>query len=146
MRKHRDKTTGGLFCLLRYAVISQRQINNLDLCSRGQIAGLRDNAYFLPPKIGMNIAPRTLARGALPTIKKLMRDGFDFDLIDARTLLPRRRRAGFLAKWLGKPFVVTARGGSLADSPICLPAPPDSGCRCALLLRRSESAQRSWIR
>lgn len=73
--------------------------------------------YFLPPKIGMNIAPHTLARGALPTIKKLMRDGFDFDLIDAHYYYPDGVAAGFLAKWLGKPFVVTARGTDLSQIP-----------------------------
>ncbi len=73
--------------------------------------------YFLPPKIGMNIAPHTLARGALPTIKKLMREGFDFDLIDAHYYYPDGVAAGFLAKWLGKPFVVTARGTDLSQIP-----------------------------
>jgi glycosyltransferase involved in cell wall biosynthesis len=73
--------------------------------------------YFLPPKIGMNIAPHTLARGALPTIRKLMRDGFDFDLIDAHYYYPDGVAAGLLAKWLGKPFVVTARGTDLSQIP-----------------------------
>jgi glycosyltransferase involved in cell wall biosynthesis len=73
--------------------------------------------YFLPPKIGMNIAPHTLARGALPTIRTLMRDGFDFDLIDAHYYYPDGVAAGFLAKWLGKPFVVTARGTDLSQIP-----------------------------
>lgn len=73
--------------------------------------------YFLPPKIGMNIAPHTLARSALPTIRKLMRDGFDFDLIDAHYYYPDGVAAGFLAKWLGKPFVVTARGTDLSQIP-----------------------------
>jgi teichuronic acid biosynthesis glycosyltransferase TuaC len=66
--------------------------------------------YFLPPRVGMNMAPHTLARGALPTIRKLIRDGFDFDLIDAHYYYPDGVAAGFLAKVLGKPFVVTARG------------------------------------
>jgi teichuronic acid biosynthesis glycosyltransferase TuaC len=69
--------------------------------------------YFLPPKVGMNIAPHTLARGALPTIKKLISDGFDFDLIDAHYYYPDGVAAGFIAKWLCKPFVVTARGSDL---------------------------------
>ena len=66
--------------------------------------------YFLPPKIGMNISPYTLARSALPTIKKLLRDGFDFDLIDAHYYYPDGVAASLIAKKLGKPFVVTARG------------------------------------
>lgn len=69
--------------------------------------------YFLPPKIGMNVAPHTLAACALPTIRKLMREGFDFDLIDAHYYYPDGIAAGIIAKQLGKPFVVTARGTDL---------------------------------
>lgn len=69
--------------------------------------------YFLPPKVGMHIAPYTLARGALPAIRQLIRDGFDFDLIDAHYYYPDGVAAGVLARWLGKPFVVTARGTDL---------------------------------
>ena len=73
--------------------------------------------YFLPPKVGMNIAPHTLARGALPTIRKLIEDGFDFDLIDAHYYYPDGVAAGFIAKLLKKPFVVTARGTDLSLIP-----------------------------
>ena len=66
--------------------------------------------YFLPPKIGMNIAPFLLAAGAIPTIKKLMREGFDFDLIDAHYVYPDGVAAAIIANHLDKPFVVTARG------------------------------------
>ena len=73
--------------------------------------------YFLPPKVGMNIAPYMLALGALPTIKKLIRDGFDFDLIDAHYYYPDGVAAGILSRWIGKPFVVTARGTDLSLIP-----------------------------
>lgn len=69
--------------------------------------------YFLPPKVGMHVAPYTLARGALPAVRQLIRDGFDFDLIDAHYYYPDGVAAGLLAEWLGKPFVVTARGTDL---------------------------------
>lgn len=69
--------------------------------------------YFLPPKIGMNIAPHTLAIGALPVIKQLIAEGFDFDLIDAHYYYPDGVAAGIIAKKLGKPFVVTARGSDI---------------------------------
>ncbi|MDP2881160.1 MAG: glycosyltransferase family 4 protein [Azonexus sp.] len=69
--------------------------------------------YFLPPKIGMNIAPHTLARAALPVIKKMINGGFDFDLIDAHYYYPDGIAASFIAKQLNKPFVVTARGTDL---------------------------------
>lgn len=73
--------------------------------------------YFLPPRVGMHIAPHTLARGAMPIIKKLVASGFDFDLIDAHYYYPDGVAAGFIAKWLGKPFVVTARGTDLSLIP-----------------------------
>lgn len=69
--------------------------------------------YFLPPKVGMNIAPYTLAMAALPIARQLIRDGFDFDLIDAHYYYPDGVAAGILAHKLGKPFVVTARGTDL---------------------------------
>ncbi|WP_240481769.1 glycosyltransferase family 4 protein [Dechloromonas denitrificans] len=69
--------------------------------------------YLLPPKVGMNIAPYSLARSALPTIRKIIRDGFDFDLIDAHYYYPDGVAAGIIAHALGKPFVVTARGSDL---------------------------------
>jgi len=69
--------------------------------------------YFLPPKVGMNLAPHTMAMAALPLIKKLISDGFDFDLIDAHYYYPDGVAAGIIAKKLGKPFVVTARGTDL---------------------------------
>lgn len=69
--------------------------------------------YFLPPKIGMNIAPYTIAAAALPTVKKLISEGFDFDLIDAHYYYPDGVAAGMIARKIGKPFVVTARGTDL---------------------------------
>jgi glycosyltransferase involved in cell wall biosynthesis len=69
--------------------------------------------YLLLPKVGMNLAPYTMALGALATVKRLQRGGFDFDLIDAHYYYPDGVAAGLLAKWLGKPFFVTARGTDL---------------------------------
>lgn len=69
--------------------------------------------YFLPPKVGMNVAPYTLAKAALRTIRKLFKDGYDFDLIDAHYYYPDGVAASLIAKALGKPFVVTARGTDL---------------------------------
>jgi glycosyltransferase involved in cell wall biosynthesis len=61
----------------------------------------------------MNLAPHTMAMAALPLLKKLIRDGFDFDLIDAHYYYPDGVAASIIAKKLGKPFVVTARGTDL---------------------------------
>jgi glycosyltransferase involved in cell wall biosynthesis len=69
--------------------------------------------YFLPPKVGMNLAPHTMAMAALPRIQSLIKQGFDFDLIDAHYYYPDGVAAGIVARKLGKPFVVTARGTDL---------------------------------
>lgn len=69
--------------------------------------------YALLPRIGMHMAPYSMAVGALPTLRRLQRDGFDFDLIDAHYYYPDGVAAGLLARWLKKPLVVTARGTDL---------------------------------
>ncbi|MCW2313672.1 glycosyltransferase family 4 protein [Rhodoferax antarcticus] len=69
--------------------------------------------YVLPPKVGMNVAPHTLAAAALPHARALIQKGFDFDLIDAHYYYPDGVAAGIMARKLGKPFVVTARGTDL---------------------------------
>jgi glycosyltransferase involved in cell wall biosynthesis len=69
--------------------------------------------YLLAPKVGMSTAPYCMALGALPTLRRLQREGFDFDLIDAHYYYPDGVAAGLLARWLGKPYVVTARGSDL---------------------------------
>lgn len=69
--------------------------------------------YLLLPKVGMNLAPYAMALGALRTVRRLQREGFDPDLIDAHYYYPDGVAAGLLARWLGKPLVVTARGTDL---------------------------------
>jgi teichuronic acid biosynthesis glycosyltransferase TuaC len=69
--------------------------------------------YLLPPKVGMHIAPWLLALGAWPTVRRLLDEGFDFDLIDAHYYYPDGVAAGFIARRLGMPFVVTARGSDV---------------------------------
>jgi len=59
------------------------------------------------------MAPLSMAIGALPTVQRMQRDGFDFDLIDAHYFYPDGVAAALLAKWINKPYVVTARGTDL---------------------------------
>ncbi len=66
--------------------------------------------YFLIPKIGMTLAPFLLAIGTLPLLKKLIKDGFDFELIDAHYFYPDGVAAVILGKLLKKPVIITARG------------------------------------
>ena len=69
--------------------------------------------YFLPPKLGMNMSPFTLALGARPAIQTLLDDGYDFDLIDAHYYYPDGVAAALLARHFNKPFTVTARGSDI---------------------------------
>jgi glycosyltransferase involved in cell wall biosynthesis len=69
--------------------------------------------YYLFPKVGMNMAPQAIANGAIPTVRTLIAEGFDFDLIDAHYYYPDGIAAGIIARATGKPFVVTARGTDL---------------------------------
>lgn len=66
--------------------------------------------YLLLPKIGMNLAPQTLANAGLAAAKALLDEGFDFDLIDAHYFYPDGVAATRIGKALGKPVVITARG------------------------------------
>jgi glycosyltransferase involved in cell wall biosynthesis len=69
--------------------------------------------YLLVPKIGMTAAPLALALAALGPARRLIAQGFDFDLIDAHYFYPDGVAAALLARWLGKPLVITARGSDL---------------------------------
>lgn len=69
--------------------------------------------YLQIPKIGMSMAPAFLAAGTYRVLKKHLANGFDFDLIDAHYFYPDGVAAVMLARRLGKPVVVTARGTDL---------------------------------
>ena len=69
--------------------------------------------YPLLPKVGMTAAPLALACAAAPTVRRLIRDGFDFDVIDAHYYYPDGVAAALLARMFDKPFTVTARGTDL---------------------------------
>jgi glycosyltransferase involved in cell wall biosynthesis len=66
--------------------------------------------FLLLPKIGMNIAPHTLAHSGLAAARKLIANGYDFDLIDAHYFYPDGVAATMIGKALNKPVVITARG------------------------------------
>ncbi len=66
--------------------------------------------YLLLPKIGMNIAPWFMAAGLQRNLRKRGTPLDDFDLIDAHYFYPDGVAAAILAKALGKPLLITARG------------------------------------
>ncbi|MBF0359350.1 MAG: glycosyltransferase, partial [Magnetococcales bacterium] len=73
--------------------------------------------YFLLPKLGMSTAPITMALAALPLLKRIIDDGYDFNLIDAHYFYPDGIAATILGKLLNKPVVITARGSDLNQLP-----------------------------
>jgi glycosyltransferase involved in cell wall biosynthesis len=69
--------------------------------------------YLLPPKVGMTVAPLSMALAAAQALRQLQREGFDFDLIDAHYYYPDGVAAALLARWFNKPVTITARGTDL---------------------------------
>ena len=65
------------------------------------------------PKIGMSAAPLALFASVLPVLRRQLRGGRDFDLIDAHYFYPDGVAAVLLGRALGRPVVVTARGSDL---------------------------------
>ncbi len=73
--------------------------------------------YPVVPKVGMNVAPSLLANAVRPSIRRLIDEGFDFDLIDAHYFYPDGVAAAMLARHFNKPLVITARGSDLTLFP-----------------------------
>ena len=69
--------------------------------------------YPLIPKIGMGVAPRLLYLAARAACRRLKLDKSSIDVIDAHYFYPDGVAAAMLARDLGIPFVVTARGTDL---------------------------------
>ncbi len=69
--------------------------------------------YPLLPKVGMTSAPLLMALACLVPIRRLMADGYDFDVLDAHYYYPDGVAAALLAGWLKKPLTITARGTDL---------------------------------
>lgn len=68
--------------------------------------------YPVIPKVGMQLAPQLMYRAVRGAVRRL-HSTFDFDLIDAHYFYPDGVAAMYLARELGKPFVVTGRGTDL---------------------------------
>jgi teichuronic acid biosynthesis glycosyltransferase TuaC len=69
--------------------------------------------YVVVPKIGMSVAPFTLALAAIPEIERLRRSGYEFDAIDAHYYYPDGVAAAIVARHFRKSLVITARGSDL---------------------------------
>ncbi len=66
--------------------------------------------YIVIPKIGMTLTPYTLEMAIYKKAKQLIKQGFDFDVIDGHYFYPDGVAISRVAKRLNKPFTITARG------------------------------------
>lgn len=69
--------------------------------------------YVQIPKFGMTLAPSLLAAAMIPVLRRIIRGGYDFDVIDAHYFYPDGVAAAMLGMFFRKPVVITARGTDL---------------------------------
>jgi glycosyltransferase involved in cell wall biosynthesis len=69
--------------------------------------------YLSLPRVGMHVAPLTLARAARPIVAGMLAAGHDFDLIDAHYFYPDGVAAVLLGRTFGKPVTITALGSDI---------------------------------
>lgn len=70
-------------------------------------------SYLVIPKIGMSLAPFLLYAAARRALRRLLRDGHNFDVIDAHYFYPDGVAAVMLGREFGLPVTVTARGSDI---------------------------------
>lgn len=73
--------------------------------------------YLVVPKLTWRFAPLMLALGAASAVRRLRRQGFAFDVIDAHFVFPDGVAAQILGAMHGVPVCITARGSDINDSP-----------------------------
>ena len=73
--------------------------------------------FLALPGLGLATNPASMAQAGLAAIRGLQREGFDFDLLDAHYLFPDGVAAVRVARALGKPVVLTARGSDTSQLP-----------------------------
>lgn len=69
--------------------------------------------YCVIPKLGFPLAPFFLYLGLTRHIRRLMKQGYTFDVFDAHFFFPDGVAAVLLGRRFAKPVVVTARGSDL---------------------------------
>lgn len=79
--------------------------------------GVHHPRFLAPPGLGMLSNPFALYRCARAALAHLRAAGLEFDLIDAHYLYPDGVAAVWLARALGKPVVITARGSDTSQLP-----------------------------
>lgn len=65
------------------------------------------------PKVGQTLAPFLMAAAMIPVLRKMLRAGEEFDVIDAHYFYPDGVAAVLLGLWFDKPVVVKALGSDI---------------------------------
>jgi len=73
--------------------------------------------YPVIPRVGMSLAPALLYAGAVQAVRRLRAQGARFDAIDAHYVYPDGVAAVWLARRLGLPVAITARGSDVTQLP-----------------------------
>ncbi len=73
--------------------------------------------YLVIPKIGMNVAPLLMCLAMIPKIKRYIKQGYNFDVLDAHFFYPDGIAAVILGKIFNKPVTVTVRGNDISLYP-----------------------------
>lgn len=73
--------------------------------------------YPVVPKIGMHMAPHSLALGARASLARVLRDRSTTPVLDAHYFYPDGVAAAHLANRFGLPLVITARGSDVNRLP-----------------------------
>jgi len=97
----------------RYAATPRRAVRPCGL-------EVRYPRYLMLPGVGMHFQPDSMARAASRDLAELISSGWQPDIIDAHYLYPDGVAAASLARSLGVPLVLTARGSDvnlIADLP-----------------------------
>ena len=69
--------------------------------------------YLVVPKIGMLLTPIFLALATFFAVRKVVKEGYRFDLMDAHYYYPDGVAVAIASRFIGKPFMVTARGSDV---------------------------------
>jgi teichuronic acid biosynthesis glycosyltransferase TuaC len=69
--------------------------------------------YPLLPAAGMSTAPWLMAAGTRPRVREVLSSHKPVELIDAHYFYPDGVAAAMLARWMGLPYIITARGSDI---------------------------------
>jgi teichuronic acid biosynthesis glycosyltransferase TuaC len=69
--------------------------------------------YWVVPGLTSRINPWSMMRASMPIVRELLSNGHDFDVVDAQFIYPDGIAGVMIARKLGKPVTLTARGSDV---------------------------------